>query len=82
MIDEYEFRKQFRRRFVQLVERDGRKLSVLERENKIYGAVFGNYRDGRSLPGAYKLYQICQIYNVSPAWLLGLSEEGRIKADR
>lgn len=76
MIDEYEFRKQFRRRFSKLVERDGRKLSVVERENRIYGAVLGNYRDGRSIPNAYSMLKVCQIYGVSADWLLGLSEEG------
>lgn len=75
MIDEYEFRKQFRRRFTEMVERDGRKLGIVERENKIWGAILSNYRDGRSIPNAYSLLKVCQIYGVSADWLLGLSDE-------
>ena len=76
MIDEYEFRKQFRMRFAQVVERDGRKLGIVERDNGIYGAILGNYRDGRAIPNAYSLLKVCQIYGVSADWLLGLSDKG------
>lgn len=76
MIDEYEFRKRFRMRFTQLVERDGRKLGIVEQENGIHGAILGNYRDGRAIPTAYNLLKVCQIYGVSADWLLGLSDKG------
>lgn len=76
MIDEYEFRKQFRYRFMDVVEHDGRKLGVVEQENGIHGAILGNYRDGRAIPNAYSLLKVCQIYGVSADWLLGLSDKG------
>lgn len=76
MIDEHDFRKQFRMRFTQVVERDGRKLGIVEQENGIHGAILGNYREGRAIPTTYSLLKVCQIYGVSADWLLGLSDKG------
>ena len=78
MVDE-ELRSGFPRRFKSLL--NTRNLTQFEEETGIKRPTAGLLANGKRLPGAAMLREICVKCNVSADWLLGISDVKNPKAD-